>query len=163
MIYISSLLPNPAGAEAENEWIAIGNDGTAAVSLDGWVLKDDSGKMFKITNVLLDAGAEIRLGRPQTKITLGNSGDAVMLYDGAGQLVDKMSYNRAVKSEEVILRGDPSAKEVAELLEPLARFDATAIASQNISMSFWSILIAVGATFAIAAFFILKSVPRERI
>ncbi len=156
MVYISSILPNPSGAEVEKEWIAIGNDGTSAVSLDGWVLKDESGKIFKIKNIRLDGGAEIRFGRPQTKIVLGNLGDEVALYDPTGHLVNSLRYSRAVKSEEIISHSETSA--AISMFEPLARLDGAALVSANIAGGFWLNMLIVGAAFASAAFLILTTI-----
>lgn len=162
MIYISSLLPNPAGPDAEGERIVIKNDGATAVSLNGWVIKDDSGKNFKIGEVTIKSGEEVEFLRSQTKITLGNNGDTVTLYDNTGRPVDRLSYTRVVKDDELIQRGDSSGKDAIALLEPSARFGENSFALANISEAFWSILIAVGITFAVFAFFILRNLPRDR-
>jgi hypothetical protein len=157
MVYFSALMPNPAGAEAGNEWIALQNDGTQPVFLDDWSLKDESGKVFIIRNLWIEAGAEIRLGRPLTKIVLGNSGDALTLYDATGKVVDYLEYRRAVKEEEVLTRKS-LAKEALELLEPMARFDATALAAMNPASGFWFNVLFIGAVFASVAFFISKGI-----
>lgn len=155
MVYLSSLMPNPAGVEAENEWIALQNDGARPVSLDGWSLKDDSGKVFIFKNLRAEAGAEVRLGRPLTKIVLGNAGDALTLYDAGGATVDYLEYRRAVKEEEVLTR-ELLAREASEFLEPTAGLDAAALLSATTASGFWFNMLFVGAVFASAAFLISK-------
>lgn len=42
-VVINEVLANPRGAESQSEWIELVNDGTAAVELEGFELRDDGG------------------------------------------------------------------------------------------------------------------------
>ncbi|HEX9296028.1 MAG TPA: lamin tail domain-containing protein [Polyangiaceae bacterium] len=52
-VVVNEVMANPAGAEPSQEWVELFNDGTAAVSLGGFVLEDGGGRA-----VLPDAGLE---------------------------------------------------------------------------------------------------------
>ena len=46
MIIIKEVLPNPVGQDTTGEWLTLLNDGSEAVNLRGWSVKDASGKKF---------------------------------------------------------------------------------------------------------------------
>src|SRR3989338_6477825 len=48
MVQISEWLPNPAGADAEGEWIELWNSGQESVPLQGWRLTDAAGRSFRL-------------------------------------------------------------------------------------------------------------------
>jgi hypothetical protein len=43
-VRLARLLPNPPGNETQNEEATLANDGTQAVSLTGWRLRDRAGR-----------------------------------------------------------------------------------------------------------------------
>ena len=45
-VRLALLLPNPPGDESQNEEATLANDGTQAVSLTGWTLRDRAGKRW---------------------------------------------------------------------------------------------------------------------
>jgi Lamin Tail Domain len=48
-VVIESVLPNPPGDDSQNEAVTLKNEGTTAVSLVGWTLKDRSGLAWQLT------------------------------------------------------------------------------------------------------------------
>jgi hypothetical protein len=110
-LLISEVIYDPPGAEPEGEWAEIFNPTGAPVNLGGWHLRDGtsqdalpdytlqpgayvviatSAATFRAaypayTGGLLDLGSPIGNG-------LSNSGDALLLLDAAGTVVDALSY-----------------------------------------------------------------------
>lgn len=100
---IKEFLPNPAGKDTESEYIKLFNNGPEAVLLNGWSLKDASGKIYKLSGSL-DSEKELVLPYSQTKIALNNNGEQVFLYDGAGKLIDELSYSGQASEGQTIQR-----------------------------------------------------------
>lgn len=96
-IIINEFLPNPEGADNDNEFIELKNIGSSPVDLTGWILGDGSSNRYVIKNGdqngQLKPGGYIVFYRKTTGIALNNSGgDEVKLYNPDEQLVDKISY-----------------------------------------------------------------------
>lgn len=104
MMYISELFPNPAGSDTGNEWIEVCNDGTQAQSLAGWKLQDANAKSFVVGDVSLTPRSCVVFDNVQTKISLNNNKEIVSLLDAGGNMVDSVSYNKAVKDNQVLAR-----------------------------------------------------------
>ena len=95
MVIINEFLPNPAGKDTKGEWIKLFNNGDIAVNLNGWQIKDASGKafIFSATDKNIIAGGEtLTLNYKTTKISLNNNGETIFLYDKSGNLIDKAEY-----------------------------------------------------------------------
>lgn len=90
-VVISSLLPNPVGADEQAEAIAIKNKGTVAVSLVGWTLQDRSGATWNL-NGSISAGASRTFKRNGQAMSLNNAGDEIALLDGADLERDRFMY-----------------------------------------------------------------------
>lgn len=103
MVLIKEFLPNPVGKDADGEYIKIFNDGDKAVILNGWSVKDASGKTFSLSGSL-DNGKELSLFYSQTKISLNNNGETIFLYDSAGKLVNELSYTGQAEEGHIITR-----------------------------------------------------------
>lgn len=101
MVSIKEFLPNPVGKDADGEYIKIFNDGKDAVILNGWSVKDASGKISSLSGSL-DGGKELSLPYSQTKISLNNSGETIYLYDNAGKLVNELSYAGQAEEGKVV-------------------------------------------------------------
>lgn len=80
MVLISEFLPNPAGKDADGEWIELFNSGTEPVDLSGWVLKDASGKSFSLDGYRIAPAEYLVLNSKTTKIGLNNGGETLFLY-----------------------------------------------------------------------------------
>ncbi len=78
MIYINEWLPNPAGADAQSEFVEIFNSGDEPVSLNGWVLKTSGGGKLKLKG-MIGGGQYLVLNRSETKLVLKNSGESLFL------------------------------------------------------------------------------------
>ncbi|MDP3999462.1 MAG: lamin tail domain-containing protein [bacterium] len=101
---IKEFLPNPVGSDQEGEYIKIFNDSPAAVLLNGWSLKDASGKTFKLIGSL-DSQKELVLPYSQTKIALNNNGEQIFLYNSSGKLIDQLSYTGQASEGQIIVKG----------------------------------------------------------
>ena len=93
-IIINEFLPNPIGADTENEFIELYNADSKTIDLTGWQVGDDSTKKYTIDNVILKAGEYLTFFRTKSKIALNNTGgDSVKLYNVNNALVDSVEYN----------------------------------------------------------------------
>ncbi len=97
-VVFSEILPSPEGPDAENEWIEILNQNNFEVDLSGWKIKDKEGKT---TTYTFFAGAKISalgylvLKRPETKITLNNSGEGLDFIYPNGEIADSITFGKA--------------------------------------------------------------------
>jgi hypothetical protein len=101
---IKEFLPNPVGKDQDGEYIALLNNGKSSVDVGGWKLKDASGKTSTLTPYVLPPAATLRLPYRTTKLSLGNTGETIFLYDPAGTLVDQLSYSGTAVEGRVITR-----------------------------------------------------------
>ena len=80
------------------EWIEIYNKNDFEVDLSDWKISDTAGKT---TTFVFPAGTKISakgflvLNRPTTKITLNNDGDTLNLIQPNGNILDKVSFEKA--------------------------------------------------------------------
>ena len=101
------------GDESDYEWVELYNPSSAAVTLDGWTLRDNFAStllptrtigpqallvvVVRRTGFLANypqfAGELVELGRPIGN-GLANSGDRLILSDAAGRRVDALSYGQ---------------------------------------------------------------------
>ncbi|MEN8180569.1 MAG: lamin tail domain-containing protein [Pseudomonadota bacterium] len=90
-IRITSLLPNPTGADAGFERLQLSNTGSIEVSLEGWSMRDRSGRRLvlhggiepgEIADIQLQAG----------EMPLNNTGDEITLIDENGKIMNAVSY-----------------------------------------------------------------------
>jgi len=99
---IKGAFPNPIGQDAGNEWIKLFNDGSDNVSLQGWFIKDESGKSLQLDGLKIAPYGEIKVNLPKSSIVLNNDRDAVSLYDKDGKLVSKLNYDSPSEDEVVV-------------------------------------------------------------
>ncbi len=97
-ILINEILPSPKGSDETEEWIEIFNQNNFDVDLSGWKISDTAGK---ITVYIFPEGTKISatgflvLNRPTTKITLNNDNDTLNLIQPNGNIIDKISFEKA--------------------------------------------------------------------
>ncbi len=132
-IVLNEILPDPLESDAENEFIELYNAGEAEVDLAGWSLDDvdlDDEDIYHFDNpelnYVLEPDGYLTLFRPETNITLNNTGDMVYLFDDQGDEIDYFEYldSSAGRSwgrnlenpEEWILLPSPSPDEANEFL-----------------------------------------------
>jgi hypothetical protein len=91
-VFITELLPDPDGSDNDLEWIEIGNTGTGFVDLSGWIIGVGDAKKHVIgSGYSLLPGAFAIFSKPDTGLSLKNSGDFVQLFSGS-VLADSWSY-----------------------------------------------------------------------
>jgi micrococcal nuclease len=105
---ITELNFNAPGADHENpngEWVQLTNEGSSAIALGGFSLKDSANHIYTFPNITLSSGRSLLIfsgqGQDtQSELFWGLSGDAVWnndgdtayLRDAEGQLVDVYGY-----------------------------------------------------------------------
>ncbi len=75
--------------DGEKEWIEIYNDSEVSVDLTGWTLEDGTGKIFALTSTL---EAKNFLVIELTTSKLNNDGDAVIIKNTSGEIIDEVYY-----------------------------------------------------------------------
>lgn len=90
-LIISEFLPNPAGDDAAGEWIELWNGDSSPINLSGYRLGVGNGKTHALAG-RLGAGEYLLLPRSQTKLTLRNNGETVVLQDALGADVARLAY-----------------------------------------------------------------------
>jgi micrococcal nuclease len=107
-VKIAHIQANAPGNDAENpngEWVEIVNEGSEAVNLEGYSLKDAATHIYTFPAFTLQPGAVVRLysGQGQDdasslywglagEAVWNNDGDSAFLRDSEGNLVDDYSY-----------------------------------------------------------------------
>jgi len=95
-IVFNEILPSPEGPDAENEWIELYNQNDFEVDLSNWTIQDTTGSTKTyILNSKVPANGYLVLLRPETKITLNNSGDGLNLFNPNGEIVDSVTFGKA--------------------------------------------------------------------
>lgn len=92
MVWINEWLPNPAGADAGGEWLELYNRGEAPVNLGGWRLANGSGREVKLRAQIIGPGEYLVLRRGDTKLTLRNRNETLLLYNTRGELEDRVGF-----------------------------------------------------------------------
>ncbi|MBI2798539.1 lamin tail domain-containing protein [Candidatus Saccharibacteria bacterium] len=89
-IVVTELLPDPASPQVDSsdEFIELYNPTGADVDLNGWSLRDGSGKVFVIKSKTIAAGGYLVLYSKETSITLNNTGDVISLLAPDGSIGD---------------------------------------------------------------------------
>ncbi len=94
-ITINEFIPNPEGADEENEWIEIYNDSNSIVDISGWQLDDEASGSQPFVfpqNTLIAPKNYLVFARPITKIALNNDGDSVRLLLPEGIVFQEITY-----------------------------------------------------------------------
>jgi len=100
-IFINEILPSPEGSDETSEWIELYNSNNFDVDLSGWKIKDTNGTPTTYTfleNTKISAMGFWVAKRPDTKITLNNDADGIILLAPNGNNVDSVEYNAAIKN-----------------------------------------------------------------
>ena len=101
---IAKLLPDPvADTDRNAERVTLANGGTAAVDLSLWFLRDASGRVWSLAGLgTVAAGGSATIEREGMAMSLDNDGDAIVLVDAAGQVVDSVSYAGSQPGVEIV-------------------------------------------------------------
>ncbi len=142
MIYIKEVLPNPVGRDTEGEWIKLINTGNEIVSLDGWYIKDEGGKIFNLTGKKVNSLAEITLNSVETKISLNNTKELIALYNSDGGVVDQLTYDGVSEGEVIVAKafqGEKIDKSQAMVTTPQVFKDI----SINTNYEWWPLFLGI--------------------
>ena len=90
-IFINEIYPNPNPEQSEStdEFIELYNPNSVLVDLNGWLIKDSSGKTFIIKNKSIEPMGYLSFYSSETGISLNNTGDIVDLYSPNSDLKDQ--------------------------------------------------------------------------
>ncbi|MFH1789697.1 MAG: lamin tail domain-containing protein [bacterium] len=95
-IVISQLFAYSDGHDADEEFIALKNMSTTTVDMSGWIVTDIT-KQYKIKGQIAPL-QEMIITRASSSIALNNfTAETVGLIDACGNLMDSVSYSKAVK------------------------------------------------------------------
>lgn len=107
-VFILALFPDPAGQDAGQETITLGNSATHEVSLEGWSLVDNNNDRLRLTGTIAGGGSRtLRLGEV---MQLGNGGDRLLLKDQQGRTVHSLQYEKAERGRFVVAAPRGSVK-----------------------------------------------------
>jgi len=92
-VVIESLLPNPDGSDRFNEEVTLRNDTVSVVSMEGWILEDESGRIRALVSLgNIDPGQSMTIRRNGMPMSLNNTGDEISIFNASHELVDRFSY-----------------------------------------------------------------------
>jgi|GEM_PF-4887305 len=94
-LIFSEVLPNPDGADSQNEWLELFNQDNQEINLSQWKIKDLSGKSFNLPDVILEPGQYLVLIGEELRVSLNNNYEKLMLYRPDGTLADWLEYQNA--------------------------------------------------------------------
>lgn len=98
-VVIESLLPDPVGSDRELEEVTLRNDGSASVSMDGWLLQDESGRVWALVSLgTLAPGESATIRRQGMPMSLNNGGDEIRLLDASHEERDRFRYGATAES-----------------------------------------------------------------
>ncbi len=103
-ILVNEIIINPEDSNADYEFVELYNQMDIEKDISGWILEDSQGKTTKFTlpaNTRIASHGFLTLYRPQTKITLNNSGDGIKLSDATGQICDASPHNSGAADEDM--------------------------------------------------------------
>jgi exonuclease III len=102
-VRLALVLPNPPGDESQNEEATLANDGSQAVSMIGWTLRDRAGRNWLLDSLgSMAPGEEKTIRRGGQPMAMSNTGDTIDLLDADGQVVDSVTYGFVAEGESVI-------------------------------------------------------------
>lgn len=93
-VRVSEIYPTPA--TGEREWLELVNRSALGEIVDGWSVEDDRGVKTRLAG-LIPAWGHAVIEAP--KGSLNNGGDTVVLRDGFGRELDRVTYPKVAKGE----------------------------------------------------------------
>lgn len=92
-VVIKAALINPVGTDTNKETVTLHNSGLQPVSIEGWVLRNQSNKKQVLSGTIApNSSLIIRL--ISSKITLTNTNGVITLLDTNGVEIDRVTYTR---------------------------------------------------------------------
>lgn len=105
MLRLNEIAPNP---ETGKEWVEILSlDRTNPIPLEGCELHDATGRILTLGKITIDPATSSYVVIEITSSKLNNGGDAVALYDPAGELLDAMTYGETSKGKTWVRYPEP--------------------------------------------------------
>ncbi len=101
-IILNEILPSAEGADEENEWIELYNTNNFEIDLSSLKIKDKEGVITSYSlpeNTKISAYGYLVLKRPDTKITLNNTTDGLIIYWPNEKIIDSMAYENALPNQ----------------------------------------------------------------
>lgn len=111
-VVVSEFVPNPAGEEADGEWIELANPSAEMKPLCGWSIDDEErgSDPYRLDHVQIPPGDRLVLPRSETEISLNNDRDAVRLFSplrgGGSGAIEIVRYEAASEDESFARRDD---------------------------------------------------------
>lgn len=87
-VVLNEIMVNPVGSDTEGEFIEFLNKSNEKINLASFKITDKSGKEFNLTGYEIEPHDRLLLEYKQTKITLNNQGETVVLWQG-GKIIDE--------------------------------------------------------------------------
>lgn len=101
-IIFSEILPSPLGPDENEEWIEIYNQNDFDVSLSGWQIQDSFGQTKTYSfpaDSVITANSYLIIKRLDSKITLNNQEDKLLIINPNQEVVDSVHYAKAVSNQ----------------------------------------------------------------
>ena len=106
-IYFSEVLPHPKSIDwnkdgicnSGDEWIELYNDSSQDTNLNGWIIRDKSGKEFSLSGYFVKAKSFLVLYKSNTKLALNDDGELLLLVDPRGEIISKVKVPSSVKKQ----------------------------------------------------------------
>lgn len=106
VVIVSEVFPAPQSKQGE-EFVEILNRGIDAVDISGWIMQVDKEKKFIVpTSTFLEPGARRVFYKPVTKISLGNKGFLLELFDNTGHKMDELALKDTEEGKSYSMIGD---------------------------------------------------------
>jgi len=153
---IKEFLPNPDGKDTLGEYILLLNDSDELINLNGWKIKDKSGKIFNLSGYNLGPAEKLKLPYSRTKITLNNDGEELELIGPKGEIIHKLGFSGQAKSGVVVEMRKEITQEIREefLENKLEEFTANVVYT-GIN-NFWLPIILTGLALTSISIWIVK-------
>ncbi len=104
LIFVSELLPNPAGSDDGAEWIEFQNRDSKPINLNKWSLKKDPSKqIYEIPSLLIRPGECRAINIENIDLKLSNQASTLQLFDPNQKLIQTVKYPAAPESKSYSL------------------------------------------------------------
>ena len=92
----------PPGPDSQNETVTVKNKGSASVSLSGWRLQDESGRIWPLTATgTLNPGQAATIRRNGMPMSLNDDGDEIILFDANNAERDRFRYANSIEGQVI--------------------------------------------------------------
>lgn len=134
-VIINEVFPSPEGADEENEFIEIYNTNNFDVDLSGWKIKDEIGTVVTFiipNNTKILANNFLLFKRPETKISMNNSGDTISLIMPDNKVSSTVTFEKSLLGQSYNLTSS-GAFVWSDKVTPLAKNIISQPVAKNIT------------------------------